>query len=51
MEDSAAEYDLNSADLMFHWRRVSECGSETVLWYFGEEHGWFLPLSEESTQV
>jgi hypothetical protein len=39
---------LNCADLLkrFQWR-ISICSLETVLWLFGEECGYFLPLFEE----
>jgi hypothetical protein len=33
----------------FQQRRISVCSIETVLWHFGEECGWFLPLPEDST--
>ena len=32
----------------FQMRRISECGIKTVFVVFGEECGYFLPLSEKS---
>ena len=32
----------------FERRRISECGIKTVFVVFGEECGYFLPLSEKS---
>jgi hypothetical protein len=49
MEDFVTENELNCADLAQEVSvRISICGLETVLWYFGQECGYFLPLSEGS---
>jgi hypothetical protein len=53
MKDFIAEYFLNCADLAQEvsvenfrmWLR------DCFLWYFGEEYGCLLPLSEESTGI
>ena len=48
MEDFVAVNDLNCANLAQEVS-VKNFNMWPFLWYFGEEHGNFLPSSEEST--
>jgi hypothetical protein len=45
MKDFVAETDVNCADLA----QENLVEKNFSMWYFGEECGCFLPLSEEST--
>jgi hypothetical protein len=52
VDDFAAVSDLNSTDLaqeVSEEKNFSICCRDCFLWYFGEECGCFLSLSEEST--
>jgi len=51
MEDFVTKSDLNYADLVqvASVENFSMWPIDCFLWYFGEECGCFLPLSEEST--
>lgn len=51
MKDIGAEGALKCGSLLkqFQGRRILLCGLEIVLFYFGEECGCFLPLSDECT--
>jgi len=47
VEDFVTVSDLNCSDLAQVVSVENMWPRETVLWYFGEEPGYVLPLSEE----